>query len=40
MQIGEKRIRGGIDDIDLDPKVYASKKVSRKQREEEALKTI
>ena len=38
VQIGEKRIRGGIEDIDLDPKVYASKKVSRKQREEEALK--
>lgn len=38
VHIGEKRIRGGIEDIHLDPKVYGSRKVSRKQREEEILK--
>ena len=38
VQVGEKRIRGGIEDLELDPKIYASKKVSRKQREEQALK--
>ena len=34
VDIGEKRIRGGIEDIELDPKIYSAKKVSRKQREE------